>query len=110
MEMVVAWVVVAVAGLATLAGIFMLTRAIPIPWVRSLLRCLAAVWLMLPWRIEAVDGYYAPAYIVAIFEGLFRADGNPRPALIILALATAFVVLIFLIAGAFRWARAPKTP
>src|SRR5262245_20162738 len=75
MEMVVAWVVVAVAGLATLAGIFMLTRAIPIPWLRSLLRCLSAVWLMLPWRIEAVDGYYAPAYIVAIFEGIFRSDG-----------------------------------
>jgi hypothetical protein len=109
MEMVVAWVVVAVAGLATLAGIFMLTRAIPIPGLRSLLRCLAAVWLMLPWRIEVVDGYYAPAYIVAIFEGIFRADGNPRPALIVLAMATGFVVLIFLIAGAFRWARAPKT-
>ena len=109
MEMVVAWIVVAGAGLATLAGIFMLTRAIPIPWLRSLLRCLAAVWLMLPAQIQAVDGYYAPAYVVAIFEGMFRADGNPRPALILLALATGFVVAIFLIVGAIRWVRTPKT-
>ena len=109
MEMVVAWIVVAVAGLGTLAGIFMLTRAIETQWLRSLLRCLATVWLLVPWRIEAVDGYYAPAYIVALFEGIFRADGNPRPALIVLALASLVVIVILLIAGAIRWARAPKS-
>ncbi|HET6471796.1 MAG TPA: hypothetical protein VFG38_08130 [Pseudomonadales bacterium] len=109
MEMVVAWIVVAVAGLGTLAGIFMLTRAIETQWLRSLLRCLATVWLLVPWRIEAVDGYYAPAYIVALFEGVFRADGNPRPALIVLALASLVVIVILLIAGAIRWVRAPKS-
>ena len=109
MEMVVAWIVVAVAGLGTLAGIFMLTRAIETQWLRSLLRCLATVWLLVPWRIEAVDGYFAPAYIVALFEGVFRADGNPRPALIVLALASLVVIVILLIAGAIRWARAPKS-
>jgi len=109
MEMVVAWIVVAVAGLGTLAGVFMLTRAIETQWLRSLLRCLATVWLLVPWRIEAVDGYFAPAYIVALFEGVFRADGNPRPALIVLALASLVVIVILLIAGAIRWARAPKS-
>ena len=108
MEMVVAWIVVGVAGLATLAGIFMLTRSIATPWLRSLLRCLATVWLLVPSQIQAVDGYYAPAYIVALFEGALRPDGNPKPALFVLALATLVVIVVFLIAGAIRWARAPK--
>jgi hypothetical protein len=106
METVYAWIVVGVAGLGTLAGIFVLTRSIRIAWLRSLLRCLAAVWLMLPWRIEVVEGQYAPAYIVALFEGVFRADGNPRPALIALALASIVVIVLFLVAGAVRRVRA----
>ena len=109
MEMVIAWIVVGVAGLATLAGVFMLTRSIATPWLRSLLRCLAAVWLMVPSPIQAVGGYYAPAYIVALFEGFLRPDGNPKPALFVLALASLVVVVVFLIAGAIRWARTPKT-
>src|SRR5512139_4012346 len=80
METVYAWIVVGVAGLG-------------------------AVWLMLPWRIEVVEGQYAPAYIVALFEGVFRADGNPRPALMALALASLVVVVLFLIVGAVRRVR-----
>jgi len=60
---------------------------------------------MLPWRIEVVEGQYAPAYIVALFEGVFRADGNPRPALIALALASIVVIVLFLIVGAVRRVR-----
>jgi len=110
METVVAWVVVGVAGLGALAGIFVLTRSITNAWLRSLLRCLAAVWLMLPWRIEVVEGQYAPAFIVALFEGIFRAGGNPRPALMVLAIASLFVIALFLIVGAVRRVRgAPNT-
>jgi hypothetical protein len=105
METVVAWVVVGVAGLGALAGIFVLTRSITNAWLRSLLRCLAAVWLMLPWRIEVVEGQYAPAFIVALFEGIFRAGGNPRPALMVLAIASLFVIALFLIVGAVRRVR-----
>jgi hypothetical protein len=105
METVYAWIIVGVAGLGTLAGVFVLTRSVKTPWLRSLLRCLAAVWLMLPWRIEVVEGQYAPAYIVALFEGVFRADGNPRPALIALALASIVVIVLFLIVGAVRRVR-----
>jgi hypothetical protein len=105
METVVAWVVVGVAGVGALAGIFVLTRTIRSAWLRSLLRCLAAIWLMLPWRIEVVDGEYAPAFIVALFEGVFRAGGNPRPALTALALASLLVIVPFLIVGAVRRVR-----
>jgi hypothetical protein len=54
METVYAWIVVGAAGLGTLAGIFVLTRSIRIAWLRSLLRCLAAVWLMLFLVVGAV--------------------------------------------------------
>lgn len=105
-EMFVAWVVVGLAGLATLAGIFVLTRSIPIPWLRSLVRCLAAVWLLLPAKIQVVAGYYAPAYIVLMFEGLFRRDGDPGPALNTLITGTLVVFALFLGLAAWRLRRA----
>jgi hypothetical protein len=108
METTVAWIVVALAGLGALAGIFVLTRFISNPWLRSLLRCLAAVWLLLPWNIQVVQNEYAPAFIVALFEGVFRADGNPRPALMVLALASLVVLIVFLVVGAVQRVRAPK--
>src|SRR5262245_13883293 len=111
-EYVVAWIVVAAAGLGTLAGIFVLTRAIGSPWLRSLLRCLAAVWLLLPWKIQVVEGKYAPAFIVALFEGVFRGGGNPWPALSALTIASLVVIVILLIAAVVGRARgtANRTP
>jgi hypothetical protein len=105
MEEIYGWVFVAVAGLGALAGIFILTRAIDTPWLRTLLRCLAAVWLLLPWRIEVVEGKYAPAFIVALFEGLLRSDGNARPALTALASASLVVIVIVLVAAVIRRVR-----
>ena len=110
METVYAWIVVGAAGLGTLAGIFVLTRSIRIAWLRSLLRCLAAVWLMLPWRIEVVEGQYAPAYIVALFEGVFRAGGDPWPALSALTAASLLVIVVLLIAAVVGRMRGGPNP
>ena len=63
---------------------------------------------MLPWNIQVVDSEYAPAFIVALFEGVFRADGNPRPALAVLTLASLLVIILFLVVGVVRRMRAPK--
>jgi hypothetical protein len=98
-EYIVAWVVVAAAGLGALAGIFVLTRAVGSPWLRSLLRCLAAVWLLLPWQIHVVEGKYAPAFIVALFEGVFRAGGDPWPALSALTAASLIVIVVLLVSA-----------
>ncbi len=97
MDYLIAWGLVVSAGLATLAGIFLLTRTIPWAWLRSLVRCLFAVWLLIPAEIVAVDGYYAPAFVVAVFEGFFRSNGDPGPALSMLAWASALVLVLFLI-------------
>jgi hypothetical protein len=110
MEYLVAWSVVALAGLGALAGIFVLTRSVGNPWLRSLLRGLATVWLLLPWKIEVVAGKYAPAYIVALFEGLFRTGGNPRPALTALAVASLLVVVVLLIAAVTQRVRGAPEP
>lgn len=108
METLIAWGVVLAAGFGALLGVFILTRRIRTLWLRSLLRCLAAVWMMVPWSIQVQEGHYAPAFVVAVFEGVFRADGNPKPALAVLVAATAVVLLIFAIAGIIGRARRPR--
>jgi hypothetical protein len=107
MAEIYAWVVVAVAGLATLAGVFLLTRPIKHAFLKTLLRCLAAVWLLLPWQIGVVEGKYAPAFIVALFEGLFRREGNPWPALTVLAVGSLAVLVVLLVAEVVKRARTP---
>jgi hypothetical protein len=99
METLIAWGFVLGAGLGAVLGVVLLTRPIKTLWLRSLLRCLATVWLMLPAPIEVVAGQYAPAYVVALFESVFRVNGNPKPALAILLAGTAVVALIFILAG-----------
>jgi len=96
MDYLIAWGLVLLAGLGCLGGIFLLTRAIPSPWWRSLIRSLSAVWLLVPAQIGVVDGYYAPAFIVALFEGVFRREGDPDPALLILGVSTAVVLLVYI--------------
>jgi len=105
-EMFIAWIVVGVAGLATLAGVFVLTRFIGLLWLRSLFRCLAIVWLLIPAKIQVVSGYYAPAFIVAIFEGVFRREGDPGPAIVSLTAGTLVVAALFLSVAAWRWHKA----
>jgi ABC-type Na+ efflux pump permease subunit len=97
MDMLIAWGVVLAAGLGALAGVFVWTRAIGSPIVRSLVRCLAAVWLLLPWSIQVVPGHYAPAFVVALFEGLFRDEGRAGPPLLALAAASLLVLAVFLL-------------
>lgn len=93
-----AWLVVLGAGLLTLGLWFLLTRPIPWPWLRTVLRCLVAAWLLLPAPVPNHDGQYAPAFIVALFEAVFQRDGAPEQALKIL-LAGSLAVLLLLLLG-----------
>jgi hypothetical protein len=94
-----AWGVVALAAIGVLVGVFRLTRGIRHPNVRWGLRALVAVWLLVPWSIQVVPGHLAPAFVVAIFEGLFREDGSARSPLVVLGLASAAVVLVFVLSA-----------
>jgi hypothetical protein len=86
--------------------VFVLTRFIPLMWLRSLLRCLAAVWLLIPAKIQVVSGYYAPAFIVLIFEGIFRQEGDPGQAIVALTAGTLVVVALFLSVAGWHWHKA----
>ncbi len=107
METLYGWIVVAVAAAGVLLGVIMLTRFIRYGWLRWMLRALVAVWLIVPSPIQVVEGHYAPAFVVAIFEGVFNRDGNPMPALTALGLSTAVVVIAFLAAALVQGRRSP---
>ena len=81
MDYLNAWLIAAVAAVACLAFFFLLTRRIGSLLVRILLRCLAAVWLLLPAPVPEYFGQYAPAFVVLVFEGLLQSDGDPALAL-----------------------------
>tara|TARA_B100000315_G_scaffold256417_1_gene302278 strand:- start:3882 stop:4214 length:333 start_codon:yes stop_codon:yes gene_type:complete len=88
------WAIVMVAGLATVAGIYALTRPMASRFWKSLLRSLAVVVLMLPAPVPGFEGRFAPAFLVALFEGLFQPSGEPWPALKLLGAGVLAVVVI----------------
>jgi hypothetical protein len=99
MEETYAWLITTAAGLGVMLGILVLTSFIVTGWVRWMVRATAAVWLLLPWPVQVVEGYYAPAVIVALFEGLFNRHGNPWPPLVALAALTAIILVVSMVAG-----------
>ena len=92
MEYLTAWIVVGVAGLGALAGVFLLSRGIASPLLRSLIRVLAAVVLLVPAPIGVEEGFYAPAFVVLLLEGFVRPGGSASAALTMLGIAAALAV------------------
>ncbi len=107
----IAWAVAALAAVGAAAGLHMALRpyrlAARIPY---LLPLLVSVWALLPWRIAANSEYFAPAFIVLLFRGLFEPDGEPASVAAGLLVATTIVlVLYFVVAGVvFAWRRRPS--
>ena len=110
MQELIAWIVVLSGGLGLLAAVFVVTRRISSNVLQSIARCLAAVWLLLPYRVpmpaEVIDIHYAPAFVIVIFETTFRREGNPGPALAALAVASLLVIAVILGVTALRGWRA----
>ena len=77
MDYINIWGIAALAGVACLAFFFLLTRRIGSLFLRTLLRCLGAVWLLLPAPVPNYPGNFAPAFVVWIFEGILQSDGEP---------------------------------
>lgn len=98
MEYLTAWIVVGVAGLGALAGVFILSRGISSPLLRSLVRVLAAVVLLVPAPIGVVEGFYAPAFVVLLLEGAVRPGGSATPALTMLGVTAAIAVAAVIVA------------
>ncbi len=95
MGYVVPWLVVIVAGCLTLVGIYAITRPISRLYVKTLLRSLAMVILLVPAPVPSFEGRYAPAFVVMLFEAAFQTEGTPlQAAQILLAGAIAVVALV----------------
>lgn len=76
-----AWVIIAVSGVLCLATVGMLLRhSVRGVLLWPALAVLAAL-LLVPAPHPGADGVWAPAFVVALFEGLFQPSGSPTVAL-----------------------------
>ena len=99
----IAWLIATGAGMATLFCIYVLTRPMHTGFLKTWLRCVSMVALLLPAPVPGHGSYYAPAFVVALFEAALQSDGEPAPALGLLAAGIATVTAL---AGAyFYWRR-----
>ena len=97
------WYIVAGACGLLLLMVIYLTRRIPWWWLKSLLRALVAVLLLVPAMVPGQEGFHAPAFVIALFEIFFQEQANPEPAiraLVSVSIAATVLVLIFVLA---RW-------
>ena len=102
------WILCLAATAVVIAcGLWMTRRWKPL-LLRDLVRAFAIATLLVPVTAGKFDGFYAPAYVVLMYEGLFVADGDPIPALSALTLAwgAALVTTIVLAARRRFWRRA----
>ncbi len=90
-----AWLVAVGTGLVTLFGIYVLTRPLSSGFLKSWLRCLSMVVLLLPAPVPGFDSYYAPALVVVLFEAALQRDGEPAQAagLLVVGIVTVTVLV-----------------
>jgi|AntRauTorckE6833_2_1112554.scaffolds.fasta_scaffold23448_4 ABC-type glycerol-3-phosphate transport system permease component len=103
MEYLWGWGVWLLATLVVLALGFRLSRAWRPLWLRDLVRILAVTTLMVPAEAGLAGDYYAPAYIVLVFEAFLQPEGDPAFALTALTLAWGLGLAV--LAGRVLWRR-----
>lgn len=108
MDYLLPWLVWAVAALLVVAGGLWLTRWIRPLWLRDLLRLLAAATLLVPAGAGSIEGAYAPAWIVFLFEAFLQTEGDPVGAMMMLSAAWALALVILIAVTAFRLIRARR--
>ena len=89
-----AWWLVGLAGLGGLFGLYMLLRQYSRRFPLALLVCVLAAVLFVPAPVPNYEGQWAPAFVVAIFEGFFQLEGRPGQALQILTAALLFGLVL----------------
>lgn len=94
MDYMYAWGIAAIAGIACLGFFFLVTRRIGSIYLRILLRCLGAAWILLPAPVPGYPGNFAPAFVVWVFEGVLKSDGDPLLSLQILLWSSLAVITL----------------
>lgn len=103
MAYITTWTIIAIAALVGLFGFYRLLREfVGSAYLRVLCCGLIFALVLTPAPIPGYPQHYAPAFIVAIFEGIFQRDGAPWVALRFLiagSLATGGLITL----GAIGW-------
>lgn len=68
-----AWLVYLAALVGFLSLGWYLSRGFPV-WCKAPLRAMLAALLLMPWPVMTGDGELAPAWVVAVFDGLIQQD------------------------------------
>ena len=107
-----AWLIIIVAGCVGVMGTYMLIRFVVSEFIRVLVCGLVLALLLTPAPVPGHPSSYAPAFIVAIFEGVLQSGGNPGVALrqLLLGFVVAFAAVIFGTIGLRRWRGGGQPP
>jgi len=106
----VAWWVVGTAVALLLALLWLATRDLRAPYLKSLVGWWLALVLTVPAQVPEQTDALAPAWLVFLFEALFQRAGAAGPAGRIVLAATAAALLLGLATGALRARRGARTP
>jgi len=102
------WLIVIAAGCVATIGVYRLTRSIGSGYLRALVCGLVLALLVTPAPVPGHPQNYAPAFIVAVFEGVLQTGGSPGVAVrLLIAVMVAMTVLSF---GALALRRAKPSP
>ena len=109
-----AWLIVIATGCVAMLGVYMLVRRMPSLYLRALLCALLLALFLTPAPVPGHPLNYAPAFIVAVFEGLLQSGGSPgvavRMLLVGFALAIAVVTFATLALRRFPRRAQPESP
>lgn len=94
-EYLYGWLAYLIGAALLICGGWIMTARIPWRELRSLIRLLAVVTLLVPWYADTQMSYFAPAWIIAAFEGIFENNflraGGPLLSALAVALAISIV-------------------
>ncbi|HSG88891.1 MAG TPA: hypothetical protein VLA56_06755 [Pseudomonadales bacterium] len=100
------WAICLAATLVVIACGWWFTRKWKPLLLRDLVRIFAIVTLLVPVTAGPSEGFFAPAYIVLIFEAFLQAEGDPADALAALSLAWALGLVVLIAVTLWRRLRA----
>ena len=100
-----AWLVAIGAGIVMFLCMVFITRNLLWWWLKWVLRLVPSVGLLLPAGVPGQPGFYAPAFVVALFEQFLQVDGQSGEAIARLVIILGSMVGLITLASIARWAR-----
>lgn len=91
MGYVIGWFVVVVATIGLASLVFIALRKFKM--IASLIVAIGAFWALCPWEFEA--GYYAPIFIVLLFQWLFEPETDVATVAAVGFLGTVGICTLF---------------